>query len=68
MLLASGALIGSIYGHADWGILVAALLSLGWHLRHLIIFERALRTRKFDKLRYGEGGIWSQIYARVIRK
>lgn len=66
MLLAIGALIGWLYGHADWGVLAAALLSLAWHLRHLLIFERALRTKNFEKLRYGEGGIWAQIYARVI--
>ena len=28
LLLGSGALIGWLYGHVDWGILVAALL--GW--------------------------------------
>ena len=63
-LLAAGALIGLIYGHADWGLLVAALLALAWHLRQLLIFERALRTKNFEQMRYGEG-IWTHIYSRI---
>lgn len=64
LLLAGGVLIGWVYGHADWGLLVAALIGLAWHLRHLLTFEHALRTKDFRKMRYGEG-IWSQIYARI---
>jgi two-component system phosphate regulon sensor histidine kinase PhoR len=66
LLLAGGALIGWIYGRADLGILVAALIAVAWHLRHLLILERALRTQDFEQMRYGEG-IWSHIYSRVTR-
>lgn len=63
LFLAGGALLGWYYGRADWGLLAAALLALGWQVRHLLRFEHALRTRNFDYLRYGEG-IWSQIFSR----
>ncbi|MBT8109273.1 MAG: phosphate regulon sensor histidine kinase PhoR, partial [Gammaproteobacteria bacterium] len=55
--------IGWIYGHADWGLLAAALVALIWQVRHLLSFERALRTGNFDDFRYGEG-IWEQIFSR----
>ncbi|MGB5449774.1 MAG: phosphate regulon sensor histidine kinase PhoR [Woeseiaceae bacterium] len=63
LLLAAGAGIGWIYGHTDWGLLAAALLALIWQVRHLLSFERALRTGNFDDFRYGEG-IWEQIFSR----
>ncbi|MGH8221854.1 MAG: phosphate regulon sensor histidine kinase PhoR [Woeseiaceae bacterium] len=63
LLLAGGTLIGWIYGHPDWGLLIAALVGLAWHVRQLLVFERALRTGDFEPLRYGEG-IWSKIFAR----
>ena len=63
LLLAAGAGIGWIYGHPDWGLLAAALLALIWQVRHLLSFERALRTGNFDDFRYGEG-IWEQIFSR----
>lgn len=63
LLLAAGAGIGWIYGHADWGLLAAALVALIWQVRHLLSFERALRTGNFDDFRYGEG-IWEQIFSR----
>lgn len=66
VLLGIGALVGSLYDRADWGLLTAALLGLAWQLRHVVLLERALRTRKFDKLRFGEGGTWPQIYSRII--
>lgn len=66
VLLGVGALVGSLYGRAEWGVLAAALLGLGWQLRHVIILERALRVKKFDKLRIGESGIWPRIYSRII--
>ena len=63
LLLAAGAGVGWIYGHADWGLLVAALIALVWQIRQLLAFDRALRTNDFDAFRYGEG-IWQQIFAR----
>jgi two-component system phosphate regulon sensor histidine kinase PhoR len=62
-VLAAGALIGWIYGHADWGLLVAALAILFWQTRRLLAFNRALHTRDFGQFRYGEG-IWQQMFAR----
>ena len=63
LFLALGAAIGWIYGHADWGLLAAALLALVWQVRQLLAFDRALRTNDFDAFRYGEG-IWQQIFSR----
>jgi two-component system phosphate regulon sensor histidine kinase PhoR len=63
LLLAGGTFVGWMYGHADWGLLGASLGALAWQVRHLLLFERALRTRNFDYLRFGDG-IWSQIFAR----
>jgi two-component system phosphate regulon sensor histidine kinase PhoR len=62
-LLAAGALVGSLYGQVVIGLLVAALLGLGWHIRQLLKFEQALRDKHFGSLRYGDG-IWSQLYSR----
>lgn len=62
--LAGGTLIGALYGRADIGLMIAALLSLGWHLRQLLIFERALQSRDFGELRYGDN-FWSQLYSRL---
>ncbi len=63
LLLGAGAGIGWIYGHADWGLLAAALVALIWQVRQLLSFERALRTGNFDDFRQGEG-IWEQIFSR----
>jgi len=62
LLLAAGALIGWLYGHSDWGLLVAALLGLGWQIRQLLRFEAALRSKHFGSLNYGDN-IWSQMYS-----
>ncbi len=62
-ILAAGVLIGWIYGHADWGLLVAALAILFWQLRQLLAFNRALHMRDFEQFRYGEG-VWQQMFAR----
>ena len=61
--LGAGAGIGWIYGHADWGLLAAALIALLWQVRKLLSFERALRTGNFDDFRDGEG-IWQQLFSR----
>jgi len=63
LLLAAGAGIGWLYGHADWGLLAAALVALLWQVRQLLSFERALRTGVFDQFRDGEG-IWEQLFSR----
>lgn len=63
LVLAAGALIGWFYDHLDWGLLVAALLALGWNVRQLLIFERAVREKDSHIFRYGEG-IWSQLFSR----
>lgn len=63
LLLAGGSGIGWIYGHADWGLLVALLLALLWQVRQLLSFERAVRTGNFDHFRDGEG-IWQQLFSR----
>lgn len=63
LLLGAGAVIGWLYGHADWGLLVAALAALIWQVRQLLSFERALRTGNFNHFRHGEG-IWEQLFSR----
>ncbi len=62
-MLAAGGLIGWFYGHAAWGLLVAALAVLLWQMRQLLSFNRAVHTRDFEQFRYGEG-IWQQMFAR----
>lgn len=63
LLLAGGALVGWLYDEIAWGLLGAALLGLGWHVRQLLTLEQALRDKDFGSLRYGDS-IWSQIYSR----
>lgn len=63
LLLGAGALIGGLYGRADWGLLVAALVGLAWNLRQLLRFETALQSKHFGSLKYGDN-IWSHLYSR----
>ena len=63
LLLATGGLIGWLYGHPVLGLLVAALGALGWQVRQLLSFDRGLRTGNFEAFRYGEG-IWQQLFSR----
>jgi two-component system phosphate regulon sensor histidine kinase PhoR len=63
LFLAAGTFIGWLYGRPEIGLLVAALAALGWQVRQLLAFDRAVRTRNFDAFRYGDG-IWEQIFAR----
>jgi two-component system phosphate regulon sensor histidine kinase PhoR len=63
LFLAAGAIVGWLYGRADLGLLVAALLALAWQVRELLSFDHGLRTGNFDHFRYGEG-IWEQIFSR----
>ena len=62
LLLIAGGLIGWLYDQLAWGLLAAALLGLGWQLRQLIRFERALHSGHFGSLKYGDS-IWSQMYS-----
>ena len=63
IVLTAGAVIGSLYGDAIVGLLLAALVALGWQVRQLLSFDRALRTGDFEHFRYGEG-IWQQLFSR----
>lgn len=62
-ILVAGGLIGWVYGHAAWGLLVAALVILLWQTRQLLSFNKAVQTRDFEQFRYGEG-IWQQMFSR----
>ncbi|MDX1515249.1 MAG: phosphate regulon sensor histidine kinase PhoR [Woeseiaceae bacterium] len=62
ILLSAGALIGWLYGNVERGLLVAALVALVWHVRHLLGFVQALRSKDFEVFRTGEG-VWQQIYS-----
>lgn len=61
-ILSAGATIGWFYGHAERGLLIAALVVLGWQVWHLLAFRRALTTRDFSAFRVGDG-IWQQLFA-----
>ena len=63
IILLLGGLVGWLYGHADWGLLVAALGVLVWQTRQLLSFNRAVHTRDFEQFRYGDG-IWQQMFSR----
>ena len=63
LLLAAGAGIGWLYGHPDWGLLVAALAALFWQVRQLLAFDHAMRSKDFQAFRHGEG-VWEQIFSR----
>ena len=63
LLLAAGAFVGWLYGRPELGLLAASLGFIGWQIRRLLTFDRAVRTRNFDDFRLGEG-IWQQMYSR----
>jgi two-component system phosphate regulon sensor histidine kinase PhoR len=67
LLLATGAVVGWLYGRMELGLLIAALAALVWQVRQLLHFERALRTGSYDEFRYGEG-VWQQLVARFQRQ
>ena len=62
-ILFGGALLGWLYGRAELGLLVAALVALAWNVRRLLAFEEAVRNKDFANFHYDEG-IWSQLYSR----
>jgi two-component system phosphate regulon sensor histidine kinase PhoR len=63
LLLAAGAAIGWLYGHAGFGLMTAAAIALVWQVRQLLSFDRGMRTGSFDSFRTGDG-IWQQIFSR----
>jgi len=63
-ILAAGLLIGWLYSVPVIGLLVSVLLLLGWHLYHLYLLERWLRTGRDGPLPSGNGP-WSQVLARI---
>ncbi len=63
VFLAAGAGVGLMYGRIELGLLVAALIALGWQVYRLLAFDYALRTHDFEAFRTGEG-IWQQIFSR----
>lgn len=67
LLLAAGGLIGWLYDQVLWGLLVAALIGLGWQIRQLLRFEAALQSKHFGSLKYGDS-IWSQLYSRFTHQ
>lgn len=63
-LFASGLVVGWLNGQPVLGLLIAALIALGWQLRQLFAIETALRKRNYDDVRYG-AGIWGKVVARI---
>ena len=66
-VLAAGMLIGLLYDMPFWGFLAAILTLLGWHIYHLYLLERWLRTEKPGPMPDGNGP-WSQVLARIEAK
>jgi two-component system phosphate regulon sensor histidine kinase PhoR len=63
-MLASGALVGWLYGHAVAGMLVVALGTLGWHLYNLYRLDHWLQTGRIEIIPDGIG-VWPPIFARI---
>lgn len=63
-LLLAGVLIGWHYDALLWGVLVAVSILAGWHVYHLYLVERWLRTGEPGPLPGGNGP-WSQVIARI---
>jgi two-component system phosphate regulon sensor histidine kinase PhoR len=63
-VLATGFLVGWVYSVPLIGLLSAGVILLGWHLYHLYLLERWLRTGRHGPLPSGNGP-WSQVLARI---
>ena len=63
-IVLAGLVIGWLYDAPLNGLLGAVLLLLGWHLYHLFLLERWLRTGRHGPLPSGNGP-WSQVLARI---
>jgi len=66
LLLAAGAALGWLYGAPLAGLLAAALLALGYQVRQLLRFERALRDGGLEQLALGDG-LWSELQGHIVR-
>lgn len=64
VLFGGGLFVGWLYGRPVLGLLIAALIAIVWQTRQLFAFERAIRLRDYESLRYAKG-IWAQIFARL---
>jgi len=64
LALVAGAIVGGLYGSVPWGMLLASLCLLGWHIYHLYLLDQWLRTNSFDDFPMGRG-IWPEVFARV---
>ena len=62
LLLAGGGGIGWLYGDAERGLLIAALVALAWLTRQLLAFVSATRNGDFSVFRQGDG-VWQQLYS-----
>lgn len=63
-VIAAGLLIGWIYEAPLWGLLAAIAVLLVWHIYHLYVLERWLRTDRSGPIPGGSGP-WSQVVARI---
>ena len=63
-VLSAGLLIGWLYSMPLTGLMAGGVLLLGWHLYHLYLLERWLRTGRDGPLPSGNGP-WSQVLARI---
>lgn len=64
LLLATGGLIGRLFGATESGVLVAALIALTWNVRQLLKLFRMLRIKNLDEVRVGEG-MWQKILSQL---
>jgi two-component system phosphate regulon sensor histidine kinase PhoR len=64
LLLLAGLAIGALYDLPLIGLLVATLLALGYQVRQVLRFDRALSNDALDDLSFGEG-IWAELAARI---
>jgi two-component system phosphate regulon sensor histidine kinase PhoR len=64
LLAAAGLIIGWIYGYPVLGLLIAALISLGWNLYWLYRLDRWLQGQPMPLIPDG-AGVWPQVLAKV---
>jgi two-component system phosphate regulon sensor histidine kinase PhoR len=62
--LIAGALIGALYGYAVFGVLLALIGLVGWHLYNLYRLERWLHDPAAVTVPEGDG-MWSRVFARA---
>ena len=64
LLGAAGLFIGWLYGYPVLGLLIAALISLGWNLYWLYRLDRWLQGKPMPLIPDG-AGVWPQVLAKV---